>query len=258
MTYFHIHVVVMGQNYYEYDQTLESIQEFSKNYNEKHKLLISGVPINPEEIGKLRIYMTELRNAEIKGARVWDVGLNVTRRFIKAPPSDSFAPIPSAKDVFIVHGQDHEPMKELKEFLKEIGFNPIVLHEQASGSRTIIEQLEKYSKVGYAFVILTPDDWGGNKDDFLSVLDGIASGYTDLEDAFHDREFRYRARQNVILEFGYFIGKLGRDKVCCLLKGNVEKPSDMHGIIHIPFKDSVKKAQYKIIKELKAVGFKIK
>lgn len=257
MVYFHIHAVVMSREYYEYDQSLESIQEFSKNYNEKQRLLISGVPINPKEIGKLRIYKTVLRNREIVGARVWDVGINVTRRFIKAPPSDSFAPKPSTKDVFIVHGHDHEPMKELRAILKEIGFNPIVLHEQASGSRTIIEQLEKHSNVDYTFVVLTPDDWGGNKEDFFSVLDGITKRLSDLEDAFYLKDLQYRARQNVILEFGYFIGKLGREKVCCLLKGNIEKPSDMHGIIHMQFTDSVREVRNKIIKELQAVGYEI-
>ena len=255
MPYFHIHVVVMGQNYYEYDQTLESVQKFFKLFNANQKLLVNGVLINPKEIGKLRICETELRNEEIIGARVWDVGINVTRRFITSPPSDDFAPKPPNKDIFMVHGQDHKSVKELKKLLQEIGLNPIVLHEQASGSRTIIEKLEKYSKVGYAFVILTPDDISGKMDDFLSALDGMVRGYTDLEDAFELGDIHYRARQNVILEFGYFIGKLGRDKVCCLLKGDVERPSDMHGIVYIPFKDSVEEVHDKIITELKAVGY---
>jgi len=126
--------------------------------------------------------------------------------------------------------------------LYDFGLNPIVLHEQPSGSRTIVEKLEKYSDVGYALVILTPDDVGGpSKDRRILRVEG-----------------KERARQNVILEFGYFMGLLGRDRVCCLYKGDVELPSDMHGIVYIPFKDSVEEVRNKIIKELKAAGFEIK
>ena len=87
---------------------------------------------------------------------------NVTDKFLKTLPQRKKEPAkettPISKNVFIVHGRDHKPMKELKILLKEFGLNPIVLHEQPSGSRTIVEKLEKYSDVGYAFVILTPDD----------------------------------------------------------------------------------------------------
>jgi predicted nucleotide-binding protein len=62
----------------------------------------------------------------------------------------------------------------------------------------------------------------------------------------------------VVLEFGYFIGKLGRDKVCCLLKGDVERPSDMDGIVYIPFENSVKEAIDAVITELNAAGYKIR
>jgi len=139
--------------------------------------------------------------------------------------------------VFIVHGRSHKPMRELKAILKEFGLKPIVLHEQASGSLTVVEKLEKYSDVGYAFVILTPDDIGSSSDAVFTSP---------------------RARQNVVLEFGYFIGLLSRDMVCCLYKGEVELPSDMHGIVYIPFKDSVEEARDIIIKELKEAGYKIK
>ena len=66
---------------------------------------------------------------------------------------------------------------------------------------------------------------------------------------------RMRARQNVVLEFGYFMGLLGRDKVCCLYKGDIELPSDMHGIVYVPFKESVNEVSDKIIKELKAADY---
>jgi len=158
--------------------------------------------------------------------------------------------VPLSNRVFIVHGRNHEPMKELKAMLKEFGLNPVVLHEQPSGSRTIVEKLEKYSDVGYTFVILTPDDIGGDRHRFDSRSRKV--GVRIIE------EYSERARQNVILEFGYFIGKLGRDKVCCLHKGDVELPSDMHGIVYIPFRESVNEVRDKIVKELKAAGYKVK
>jgi len=68
---------------------------------------------------------------------------------------------------------------------------------------------------------------------------------------------KHRARQNVILEFGYFIGLLGRDKVCCLYKGDVELPSDMRGIVYIPFSKSVNRVREKIIKELQSAGYEL-
>ena len=150
--------------------------------------------------------------------------------------------VPLSNRVFIVHGRDTESLKELKTMLSGFGLNPIVLHEQPSGSRTIVEKLEKYSDVGYAFVILTPDDVGGAyKDKKILRFEG-----------------KKRARQNVVLEFGYFIGLLGRDRVCCLYKGDVELPSDMHGIVYISFKESVNDVRNKIIKELKAAGYDIR
>ena len=163
---------------------------------------------------------------------------DVTKKFIEFIPE----PTTLSKNVFIVHGRDHKPLTELKVMLKDLGLNPIVLHEQPSGSRTIVEQLEKYSDVGYAFVVLTPDDVGGAyKDKKILRFEG-----------------KKRARQNVVLEFGYFIGLLGRDRVCCLHKGDVELPSDMHGIVYIPFKESVDEVRNKIIRELKEAGYRIK
>lgn len=101
--------------------------------------------------------------------------------------------LPLSNLVFIVHGHDAEARETVARFLGNIGFEPIILHEQASRGRTVIEKGEAHSDVGFAVVLLTPDDMG------RSVTE------TDLEP---------RARQNVLLELGYFIAKLGRDRVC--------------------------------------------
>lgn len=140
--------------------------------------------------------------------------------------------------IFIVHGHDEKARSELALILNRLGFEPIILHEQANEGKTLIEKLEKHSEVGYAFIILTPDDLGTNID--------------------NKEDLKPRARQNVVFEFGMFVGKIGRSKVCCLYKGNIELPSDLHGLVYIPFADSLNEIQIDILKELKAAGYGVK
>jgi predicted nucleotide-binding protein len=113
--------------------------------------------------------------------------------------------------VFIVHGHDEGPRESVARFLEKLNLQPIILHEQASRGMTIPEKLIAHGDVGFAVVLLTPDDLGRAK--------------SSADD-------QPRARQNVILELGYFVGRLGRAKVCALLKGGVEMPSDYVGTVH--------------------------
>jgi len=191
---------------------------------------------------------------------------DVTDKFIKTLPQRKKETIketrPISKNAFIVHGRDHKPMKELKDVLKDLSLNPIVLHELPSGSMTIIEKLEKYSEdVGFAFAILTPDDVGFRRSRFQSLL-RTATFEFDHKKYFLEEtimhELKPRTRENVLLEFGYLIGKLSRNRVCCLYKGIVELPSDMSGIVYIAFQESVNEVRDKIVKELKAAGYEIK
>ncbi len=116
--------------------------------------------------------------------------------------------------VFVVHGHDNETKETTARFLERLELKPIILHEQPSGGRTIIEKFEKFSgTAAFAVVLLTPDDVGA-----------IASTRENLLP---------RARQNVVLELGYFMGRLGRDRVCALYKGGVDLPSDFQGVIYI-------------------------
>lgn len=115
------------------------------------------------------------------------------------------------KKVFIVHGRDMGTRETVARFLEKLGLEVTILDEQADASKTIIEKFEEYSAVAYAVVLLTPDDVGGLR---------------------HDSVLSPRARQNVILEMGFFLGRLGRDRVSVLLKGDVEEPSDIHGIVY--------------------------
>jgi predicted nucleotide-binding protein len=168
---------------------------------------------------------------------------------------------PLSKNIFIVHGRDHKPMEELKTMLYEFSLNPIVLHEQPSGSMTIIEKLERYSQdIGFAFILLTPDDALVPTTPMVGIVEekGKAIGMQPLY--IYDKKPIFRARQNVILEFGFLIAKVSRNKVCCLYRENTElpydMPSDMHGIVYIPFKESVNEVRDMIIKELEVAGYK--
>jgi predicted nucleotide-binding protein len=146
--------------------------------------------------------------------------------------------------VFIVHGHDEKAKNELEIFLTEIGLEPVVLHRQADEGQTIIEKFEKHSDVGYAFILLTPDEMSYTVDQ------------SNLPES--DRNIEQRARPNVIFEFGYFVGKLGRKRVCCLYTGSVKLPSDINGLLYKPFTQSIEESGYGIIKELKAAGYNLK
>ncbi|MEM7014202.1 MAG: nucleotide-binding protein [Verrucomicrobiota bacterium] len=145
------------------------------------------------------------------------------------------SPETATRKIFLVHGHDPEIKQSVARFLERLDFEVIILHEQASGGETIIEKFERNSEVSYAVVLLSPDDVGAAKDKS-----------TDLQP---------RARQNVILELGYFVGKLGRSNVCPLVKGPLEVPSDFHGVVYVPFEGEGWKIH--LVKELKHVGFRI-
>jgi predicted nucleotide-binding protein len=159
-------------------------------------------------------------------------------------------PMGLEKEVFISHGKDLKPLNELKNLLVGVGLVPVVLSEQPSGGKTVMEKLEAYSDVGYAFVILTPDDLGG-----FVEMGSKWSRPRRLRKFL--RTAHNRPRQNVILEFGFFVGKLGRSKVACLLKKPVEQPSDMQGIVYLSFKDSLEEIKTLIINELQEVGYQV-
>lgn len=145
--------------------------------------------------------------------------------------------------VFIVHGHDEKAKQELEIFLTELGLEPVVLHRQADEGKTIIEKFEKHSDVGYAFILLTPDEIS-----YLSTESNLPEDERNLE---------FRARPNVIFEFGYFVGKLGRSKVCCLHTGSVSLPGDVGGLVYKSFTNSIEESGYSIIKELKVAGYNV-
>ncbi len=140
------------------------------------------------------------------------------------------------KKIFIVHGHDVAFKESVARFLESLNFETIILHEQSDKGRTIIEKMEDHSDVGFAVVLMTPDDQGATK----SEVDRL----------------QYRARQNVIFELGFFIGRLGRNYVCALKSPEVEIPSDYDGVIYINL-DGADGWKIKLTRELKTVGFEI-
>ncbi|MGN0641359.1 MAG: TIR domain-containing protein [Oscillospiraceae bacterium] len=143
------------------------------------------------------------------------------------------------RNIFVVYGHDDIAKTQLEALLRRWDLNPIILDQQASSSNTIIEKLEEYrSTVGYAIVLATPDDEGKAKD---------------------KTEYKSRVRQNVVLELGMFLSLLGRERVAILLKEeeNFEKPSDIDGLIYIPFKDRVDEVSIGLIRELARQGYTI-
>jgi len=141
---------------------------------------------------------------------------------------------PQSNRIFIVHGHDGEAREAVARFIEKMDLEPIILHEQANKGRTVIEKVEANGDVGFAIVLLTPDDEG-------RVLGG---------------ELEPRARQNVLLELGYFLGRLGRERVCTLKRGDVEIPSDFAGVVWQGM-DNQSGWKTSLARELKAAGYEI-
>lgn len=118
-----------------------------------------------------------------------------------------------SRKVFIVHGHDEDALHDVEQFVSSLELDPVVLYKQANRGRTVIEKFEKHSDVGFAVVLLTPDDYAYSKKSPKKVEE--------------------RPRPNVILELGYFLAKLGRERVCALKKGDIATPSDIHGVIWV-------------------------
>jgi predicted nucleotide-binding protein len=139
-----------------------------------------------------------------------------------------------SRRIFVVHGHDDAARETVARFIDQLGFAPIILHEQPNKGRTIITKFrEEAAEVGFAVVLMTPDDHG----------------------AMVNVETKPRARQNVVFELGFFIGALGPERVVALVKGDVERPSDFDGVVYI----SLDQGHWKIdlAKELKAAGYKV-
>lgn len=173
--------------------------------------------------------------------------VELVKQLLGLAPGQAAAPAAAVKKVagnnkvFVVYGHEEQARARLDAMLRRWGLEPLILDQLPSEGQTIIEKLEKYTGAArFGVVLATPDDVGYRVN--------------------HPDEQAYRARQNVVLELGMLLSKLGRARVAILLhqQENVERPSDIQGLIYIPFKDNLEKdAGLLLAKEMVAAGYQI-
>lgn len=207
-----------------------AIKETTKSSQALSKIENDSMPANVIMFVSPRDVISYERYAKDITAQVFDEAKKTV------PPEGPLA-TPVARDlskVFIVRGRDDLAKTDVARFIERLGFQAIILHEQASSGQTIIEKIEAHTNVGFAVVLYTPCDIGG-------LADGPQNS---------------RARQNVVFEHGYFIGKLGRHNVSALVKCDVEIPNDISGIVYVPL-DQHGAWRIALAKELRTSGYHV-
>jgi predicted nucleotide-binding protein len=188
-----------------------------------------------EEAHDARKYIADGKEQSIailrQAVRALEDELSDEEHSITGAPSAPAATASSRRKVFVVHGHDEAALQAVARFLEQLGLEATILREQPDQGRTIIEKFEDCaSEVGFAVVLLTPDD----------VAAAVAAPTSAL-----------RARQNVIFELGYFVGRLGRGRACLIRRGEVEIPSDLYGVIYTEL-DAGDGWKLKLVREMKA------
>jgi predicted nucleotide-binding protein len=225
------------------DGFLSNFEHVARGDNELTQSSVERVAMSSgyqyDEIGLL------LKSSEAEGLLVADpragtvklTDAAIARARVVQRDRDAVAPKAAGpRTVFVVHGRNARVRNAVTKCLKDLGFEPIILQDRPNKGRTIIEKFEANANVEFAVVLLTPDDVGAS--------------------ASKPKKLRRRARQNVILELGYFIGRLGRDKVCPILAPDVETPSDIHGVVYVPF-DSKGLWRRTLAKEIRESGIAV-
>lgn len=186
--------------------------------------------------GNLEIYLKELgkkQNLSNKNGST-NMSLVLTKKNIEKIARDALVPEINNMDltqVFIVHGHNGEIKQKVARLVEQQNITAIILDEQPNAGKTIIGKFEQHSNVGAAICLFTADDTGkANK----------------------EKDYKPRARQNVVLETGFFMGKLGRERIVFIAENGIELPSDMKGVVYIDDNWEVK-----MLKELECMGFKI-
>ena len=210
-----------------------SINGHKKIPHGKQLKLDNGATITCFDNGKIQVQ----GKANIKSEMESAIGLSNPEADIKitAEPEGN-----KTNEVFVVYGHDKDARDQLEAMLRRWGLEPLILDQLPSEGQTIIEKLENYTqRAQFGIVLATPDDEGYRKN--------------------HADEKAFRARQNVVLEMGMLLSKLGRDRVAILLKSQIEmeRPSDIQGLIYISFKDNISEAGLTLAKEMATKGYKI-
>jgi predicted nucleotide-binding protein len=208
-------------------QTTEELSKYENDHLPNNFIMF----ISKERIVHYDKYMTDITKEIIQEAK------NKINTFSQDQISNNTkkGTAKEYKKVFIVHGRDDLAKNEVARFIEKIGLEAVILHEQENKGMTIIEKIEHYTDVDYGIVLYTPCDIGTIKD---------------------QQDFKPRARQNVVFEHGYLIGKLKRENVCALVKENIEIPNDISGLVYIDM-DKLGAWKFSIAKELKKSGYTI-
>lgn len=185
--------------------------------------------VSPTDIVGYKSHTTDITNEVFDRVKAKIASSNTSPK----QPSTIARTVDRSK-VFIVHGRDDLAKVSTARFIEKLGLSAIILHEQVSAGLTIIEKIEEHTNVGFAIVLYTPCDLGS------------LNGETP----------KPRARQNVVFEHGYLIGKLGRRNVCALVKSGVEVPNDVTGVVYVPL-DENQAWHLAIAKELRNAGYDI-
>jgi predicted nucleotide-binding protein len=240
-------------------ELIQSVLEDAKNLRYKDEAaldkLIRRAPMILKNIGKEKPYAAQLYNIHFHSfdgqahPKTWTDGKKAMINLLETVLEElqtfgdnaekKKTEVKFSNKIFIVHGHDTEMKTEVASALRKLGLEPIILHEHPDKGRTVIEKFTDYSDVNYAVVLLSPDDYGYSKDESVDKA-------------------KFRARQNVILELGFFLGKLGRGRVIVIHRviNNFEFPSDYSGVIYKPF-DKPGNWQFQLVKELKAIGYDV-
>lgn len=261
--YYHVRITTKsnrGNDELKLDLSKEQLAErFLIPYENGTVITVNGKSIETDDIERIKINRTDVDcstlfpeiDNSIVGPEwfIFDEGEDITDDLIFGPPGykksdnlndnsamDVVEMMPENNKIFVVHGHDTEMKTSVARILEKLGLEPVILHEQPNRGRTIIEKFEDHSEdISFAIILLSPDDKGCEANNFPDSA-------------------KLRARQNVILELGYFIGKLGRNKVLVLFKdeSDFEHPSDFVGVLYIPFKDGW---EFNMVGELQSCGY---
>lgn len=185
---------------------------------------------------------------KLLGKKTWQVEREISNRKLMDRCLEKLSQVMSAgdrpkpvkklkhgEDIFIVYGHDRLRLEQVARLVDKLGMNPVVMGDEPNLGRTLIEKLEQLSDVRFAIILLTPDDKGGT---------------------MNAEELNPRARQNVIMELGYFIGRIGRERTAVVYDESVEIPSDYHGVAYVHFDDKGM-WKYKLGKEMQACGLPV-
>lgn len=214
--------------------TLEQVKELLKKANK--------VIVNEKRSGNNLGTVLKLANGCI--INCWDKGTvncqgKNAEQIVAILSEVPTSPIQNRK-VFVVYGHDNNARTQLEAMLRRWDLEPMILDQLISSGQTIIEKLEEYTQqANFGIVLATPDDIGYPKND--------------------ETKKQYRVRQNVVLELGMLLSRIGREKVAILLSQSeeMEKPSDIDGLIYIPFKDNVEETKLSLAKEMQNNGYNL-